>query len=207
LLESASPRLTQTDAIMGTPAYISPEQAQGQTVDRRSDIYSLGIILYEMVTGSVPYTAETPLAVLFKHISDPLPPPSLVKPDVPASIEKVLLKALAKHPQDRFATVDEFVTAWKRALEPANSPCDSRRSTSTEICHDDSYRHEDGQAHRLDHWLSGCSMPCVLGRRSCSSRVEPADLFSRPSHRDALSTHTNRDSYPADKYSCPAESW
>jgi tRNA A-37 threonylcarbamoyl transferase component Bud32 len=119
LLESASPRLTQTDAIMGTPAYISPEQAQGHTVDQRSDIYSLGIILYEMVTGSVPYTAETPLAVLFKHISDPLPPPSLVKSDVPVPIEQVILKALAKDPRDRYATAAEFVTAWKRALEEA----------------------------------------------------------------------------------------
>ena len=117
LLESASPRLTQTDAIMGTPAYISPEQAQGNPVDQRSDIYSLGIILYEMVTGSVPFTAETPLAVLFKHISDPLPPPSLVKPDIPASIEQVLLKALAKDPKDRFATATEFMAAWSRALE------------------------------------------------------------------------------------------
>jgi serine/threonine protein kinase len=117
LLESASPRLTQTDAIMGTPAYISPEQAQGQPVDQRSDIYSLGIILYEMVTGSVPFVAETPLAVIFKHITDPLPPPSLVKPDIPKPVEKVILKALAKDPRDRFATAAEFVAAWKRALE------------------------------------------------------------------------------------------
>ena len=117
LLESASPRLTQTDAIMGTPAYISPEQAQGQPVDQRSDIYSLGIILYEMVTGSVPFVAETPLAVIFKHISDPLPPPSLVRPDIPKPIEKVILKALAKDPRDRFATAAEFVAAWKQALE------------------------------------------------------------------------------------------
>jgi serine/threonine protein kinase len=117
LLESASPRLTQTDAIMGTPAYISPEQAQSHAVDQRSDIYSLGIILYEMVTGSVPFVAETPLAVLFKHISDPLPPPSLVKPDVPPSIERVILKALEKDPKNRFETAAEFVAAWKRALE------------------------------------------------------------------------------------------
>jgi serine/threonine protein kinase len=121
LLESASPRLTQTDAIMGTPAYISPEQAQGHPVDQRSDIYSLGIILYEMVTGSVPFTAETPLAVLFKHISDPLPPPSLVKPDIPPVIEQVILKALAKDPRDRFATAAEFVAAWERALESSES--------------------------------------------------------------------------------------
>ncbi len=117
LLESASPRLTQTDAIMGTPAYISPEQAQAQPVDQRSDIYSLGIILYEMVTGGVPFVADTPLAVIFKHISDPLSLPSLVKPDIPAPIEQVILKALAKDPKDRFTTASEFKAAWKRALE------------------------------------------------------------------------------------------
>src|SRR6266508_1096522 len=89
LLESAAPRLTQTDAVMGTPAYISPEQAQGQPVDQRSDIYSLGIILYEMVTGSVPFVADTPLAVILKHVSDPLPLPSLVKTDIATAIEQV----------------------------------------------------------------------------------------------------------------------
>ena len=86
ILESASPRLTQTDAIMGTPAYISPEQAQAQKVDQRSDIYSLGIILYEMVTGQVPFTADTPLAVILKHVTNPLPLPSAVKPDNGASM-------------------------------------------------------------------------------------------------------------------------
>jgi serine/threonine protein kinase len=117
LLESASPRLTQTDAIMGTPAYISPEQAQANPVDQRSDIYSLGIILYEMVTGRVPFVAETPLAVILKHISDPLPPPSTLKADIPEAIEQVVLKALAKNPTDRFATVSEFASAWKKALD------------------------------------------------------------------------------------------
>lgn len=117
LLESASPRLTQTDAIMGTPAYISPEQAKAEAVNQRSDIYSLGIILYEMVTGRVPFVADTPLAVIIKHISDPLPPPSLVKSDIAESIERVILKALAKEPNDRYATAAEFLSAWERALE------------------------------------------------------------------------------------------
>jgi serine/threonine protein kinase len=121
LLESASPRLTQTDAIMGTPAYISPEQAQANKVDQRSDIYSLGIILYEMVTGRVPFVAETPLAVLLKHVGDQLPPPSSIKPDVPEAIEQVVLKALAKHPGDRYSTVAEFLAAWKDAFQEARS--------------------------------------------------------------------------------------
>ena len=116
LLESASPRLTQTDAIMGTPAYISPEQARAEPVDQRSDIYSLGLILYEMVTGRVPYMADTPLAVILKHVSDPLPLPSMVKADIPPAIEQVILNALAKNPNDRFGTTAEFVSAWKRAL-------------------------------------------------------------------------------------------
>jgi serine/threonine protein kinase len=135
LLESASPRLTQTDAIMGTPAYISPEQAQGNPVDQRSDIYSLGIILYEMVTGRVPFIADTPLAVLFKHISDPLPPPSSVKSDIPEPIEQVILKALAKDPQDRFATASDFVTAWKHALEQMHAPRPAPEPTPPTIMH------------------------------------------------------------------------
>lgn len=115
LLEGTS-HFTQTDTVMGTPAYISPEQAQAQGVDRRSDIYSLGIILYEMVTGRVPFLADTPLAVILKHVSAPLPLPSTLKPDIPPQIEQVILKALAKSPQDRFDSATEFAAAWKRAL-------------------------------------------------------------------------------------------
>lgn len=115
LLENTS-HFTKTDTVMGTPAYISPEQAQGQVVDRRSDIYSLGIILYEMVTGRVPYMADTPLAVIYKHVNAPLPLPSTLKPDLPPQIEQVILKALAKSPEDRFDSAAEFITAWKSAL-------------------------------------------------------------------------------------------
>jgi ligand-binding sensor domain-containing protein/tRNA A-37 threonylcarbamoyl transferase component Bud32 len=115
LLES-NIQFTSTGAMIGTPAYMSPEQAQGQKVDQRSDIYSLGIILYEMVTGRVPYEAETPLAVVLKHLNDPLPLPSSVKPDLAPAIERVLLKALAKNPDDRFAKTSEFIEAWKSAL-------------------------------------------------------------------------------------------
>jgi len=122
ILEGSSARLTQTDAIMGTPAYISPEQAQAEKVDQRSDIYSLGIILYEMVTGRVPYTADTPLAVILKHVTHPLPLPSSIKAGIPESIEQVILKALAKNPDDRFANVADFLTAWKNALAAKDTP-------------------------------------------------------------------------------------
>lgn len=81
-----------------------------------------------MVTGRVPFVAETPLAVILKHVSDPLPPPSTLKPDIPEAIERVILKALAKRPDDRYTSVSEFLSDWKRALEEAKSP----RRTSTE---------------------------------------------------------------------------
>ncbi len=119
ILEEGSPQYTNTGAITGTPAYMSPEQAQGEKLDQRSDIYALGIVLYEMVTGRVPFEAETPLAVILKHLQAPLPLPSKVKPDLSLDIERVLLKALAKDRNERFATCKEFLQAWKAGYHSA----------------------------------------------------------------------------------------
>ncbi|MCC6499122.1 MAG: serine/threonine protein kinase [Anaerolineales bacterium] len=167
LLESASPRLTQTDAIMGTPAYISPEQAKAEKVNQRSDIYSLGIILYEMVTGSVPFVADTPLAVILKHISDPLPPPSIVKKDIPQPIERVILKALAKEPDDRYATAAEFLSAWKRALEETETarPSPDRISTPASRAGTSAppSRPAPRPAPNRTGWVVGCLVVACLG--------------------------------------------
>jgi serine/threonine protein kinase len=108
--------LTASGSIMGTPAYMSPEQGAGENLDQRSDIYSLGIIMYELVTGRVPFSAETPLAIIFKHIQDPLPPPRSVNPSLSEDAERVLLKALAKNRDDRYQTADDFVRAVQKAL-------------------------------------------------------------------------------------------
>jgi hypothetical protein len=118
LLEGSS-HFTATGAMVGTPAYMSPEQVLGQKVDQRSDIYSLGIVLYEMVTGREPFEADTPLAVALKHVNEPLPLPSAVKPGLAPDMERVILKALAKNPDDRFATAADFLAAWKQALREA----------------------------------------------------------------------------------------
>lgn len=108
---------TLTGAVIGTPAYISPEQGQGQRGDHRSDIYSLGVVLYEMVTGKTPFDADTPFAIIMKHISDPLPLPRSLNPDIPEAVERVILKALSKNPDERFQSGREFATAIKNALK------------------------------------------------------------------------------------------
>jgi ligand-binding sensor domain-containing protein len=108
--------LTQSGAITGTPAYMSPEQAQGESLDARSDIYSLGIVLYEMLTGRVPFEADTPLAVILKHLQAPLPPPTSVNPSLSPAIEKFVLKCLAKNPNDRYQNTAELIAAWKLAI-------------------------------------------------------------------------------------------
>ncbi len=107
---------TRTGGIVGTPAYMSPEQIQGEGLDGRSDVYSLGIVLYEMATGRPPYRAETPPAIFVKHLHDPLPPPRTLNPALPEAIERVILKALAKKREDRYATPGDMVQALRAAM-------------------------------------------------------------------------------------------
>ena len=109
-------QLTQSGTVAGTPAYMSPEQGRGEKVDSRSDIYSLGIVLYEMATGVVPFHAETPMAVVVKHIIDPLPLPRSKNPELPETIERVILKALSKDPADRFQEAGEMGKALDEAV-------------------------------------------------------------------------------------------
>lgn len=109
-------RYTMTGAISGTPAYMSPEQGQGERGDERSDIYSLGIMAYEMITGRVPYEADTPFAVIIKHINEPLPLPTTINPQLPRAVEEVILKALSKNPDDRYQKGSEFANALREAV-------------------------------------------------------------------------------------------
>lgn len=112
-------QMTQTGSISGTPAYMSPEQGRGEPLDHRTDIYSLGIVLYEMATGAVPFTAETPMAVIVKHMIEPLPLPTKLNPDLPESVELVILKALAKDPKDRYAKAGDMAEALAEAVAHA----------------------------------------------------------------------------------------
>ncbi len=115
-LVAETAQFTASGAIIGTPAYMSPEQGMGKPTDYRCDIYSLGVVLYELVTGRVPFEAETPLAVLLKHVTDPLPLPRQIRPDLPEAVERVILKAMAKEPADRFQSAQEMIDALAEAV-------------------------------------------------------------------------------------------
>jgi hypothetical protein len=113
---NTSPALTGTTGVIGTPAYMSPEQANGVNIDGRSDIYGLGVVVYEMLTGRQPFSAETPLQVLIKQITEPPPLLRIYAADLPPGLEVVLQRALAKDPADRYATATDFATAFTSAL-------------------------------------------------------------------------------------------
>jgi serine/threonine protein kinase len=113
---------TTDGTISGTPAYMSPEQGRDDNVDHRSDLYSLGIVLYEMLVGRVPFSGDTPLVVMMKHERSPLPPLSQERPDLPQTVELVLNRTLAKDPDRRYQSAYEVVEALHQALDDEGTP-------------------------------------------------------------------------------------
>ena len=132
----SQPRLTVSGATVGTPEYMAPEQGEGAVIGPAADQYALGVVAYEMLTGRVPFTAETPLAVLISHMHKPLPLPRSINPALSESVEFTLLKALAKVPGDRFPVLGQFVGALggsvpaPQRVPPASDAARTRRAPS-----------------------------------------------------------------------------
>ena len=103
--------MTATGTVVGTPDYMSPEQARGVALDFRSDIYSMGVVLYEIFTGSLPFEGDTPIAVVLKHVQERPPAPQSKNPKIEPRIATIILRCMEKNPADRFQSVNDLYEA------------------------------------------------------------------------------------------------
>ncbi len=122
--------MTETGSIMGTAQYLSPEQAQGHAVSAASDLYSVGVVLYEMLTGRVPFDGESAVTIALKHVSESPPPPSVLNPAIPPELEQVVLWSLNKNPADRPADADQFITVLEQVKAQILSRARGERTAS-----------------------------------------------------------------------------
>jgi serine/threonine protein kinase len=130
----AQTKLTREGSIIGTPEYLSPEQCEGKTVDQRSDIYSLGVTLYEVLTGKTPYEADTPVSMLMKIVKGDFPPISEVSPNVPASLRDIVEKMMQTDPNKRYANMEEVKKAFEgfeKSAFPSGQPAEKMPVTAT----------------------------------------------------------------------------
>jgi beta-lactam-binding protein with PASTA domain/predicted Ser/Thr protein kinase len=119
IARAGTSQMTEAGSIVGTAQYLSPEQARGGDVDPRSDLYSLGIVLYELLTGETPFDGDTPVEIAMKHLSTAPRPPSALRPELPPELDKVVLRALAKDPEDRYQSAEEMEADLERVARGA----------------------------------------------------------------------------------------
>jgi serine/threonine-protein kinase len=129
-MSDAATSVTATSAVMGTAQYLSPEQARGELVDARSDIYSSGCVLYELLTGLTPFNGDSPVAIAYQHVNEPPKPPSALDNSIPSSLDSITLGALAKSPSNRYQTAAEMRSDVERSI--AGMPIMSRQNHATE---------------------------------------------------------------------------
>src|ERR671925_195761 len=151
IARAGASQMTEAGSIMGTAQYLSPEQARGAPVTASSDLYSIGIVLYEMLTGKVPFGGDSAIEIAMKHLNDVPKPPSRIRPEVPPALDQIVLRALAKEPEDRYQSADEFIEDLQRVeaglpLAPETSEAATALLTvapmggTTEVLADDATR-------------------------------------------------------------------
>jgi len=163
--------LTQTGAVIGTPQFMSPEQARGIELDSRSDIYSMGLVLYQMATGSLPFEARDAASLMYMHVHEAPEPPDVRNPDVPAWLRDIILKCLAKNPEDRFSTAKELrlALAEHKAPEITEKTIIQKRRAE--------------EKRRLGIWLAAAFVLAAAAVSTVfffNSRREPPEQVSRP---------------------------
>ena len=180
-------RYTVSGALMGTLSYMAPEQGLEGQCDARSDVYSLGIVFYEMMIGEPPFDAETPLAILMKHVNDPLPLPRQKDPTIPVPFERVVLKALAKRPEDRYQSAEGMAQALRQAaaevgVEVPGRVGQSPASFSTPEAPSESVAVLSGSARArvANAGFAAHDTDALLGQRLAAERAAPAEAAAKP---------------------------
>jgi serine/threonine-protein kinase len=174
--------LTRTGTIVGTPGYMSPEQFDGRDVDERTDIYSLGVVLFELLTGRLPFTGQTPIAVALKHKSEPPPLPRTLRGDLPAWLERLVLSCLEKVPEKRLQTMSELAAELKRP-RPAGRPLKRRLPNGDAVLEDEAGTTDWALVLEAPLEKSGWSEGMALGFEERFYRLEKIDAPAFPGDR------------------------
>jgi len=182
----SSEKLTSHGVVVGTPDYMSPEQGRGERLDARSDLYAVGVILYQMLTGRLPFSAETPIATLLRHVIDEPEPPSEIDPNIHSGLESICLRALAKRPRDRFQTAREMraeiraVTEARAGSHPSALPPAPGQSASYP---DGSVGAIDLRAPLAPRRLEAAPVAAQSGSSPNSSRIRAVEVLREEAKR------------------------